>query len=242
MTLHTVTDIPKGLTNWCGPSAVSIITGKTYADVLQFFKKRRSSHSSRPNLRIKGTSTWEVRNNLASLGFRTDPWPSAWEKGATLAKWIRSREKHMVTEMALVVAGHHWLVVEGRKAACGLTKAPVFTSDYPRRRKRVTEVYWVRPIAGWKPIPASAFQAPVKPKRDSQALREGRFLSKVRRLATKLDTTYKVDRSDSYFDMDPCGAFPEGFSTLHLSWEETWIRLERCLEDSSLVEDGVYSE
>lgn len=66
----------------------------------------------------------------------------------------------------------------------------------------------------------------------------------LRRLARELDTGIKVDRSDDYFEMDPCAQFPEGFTTRHYDWVETLRRVRLCIEDPTVegFDGSGYSE
>jgi hypothetical protein len=234
MKLHTITGIPKGRTNWCGPSAVSVITGLPYIDSLNLMKDRRGNTRA-----LKGTSNNEVRAALLRRGYVLAFSPLPDDK-PTLARWLRERPKEKVREMALLVVSNHYIVVHGRKACDGWTKSPVFTSEFPKRRRRVEKVWWVREIEGFKPGPVP--EAPKKAAEPSARYEQEAYRA-LHKVTNALHADYKVDR-DSYFEMAPCAQFPKGFVTFHYGWRETLDRLERCIADPSIMdEDGSgYSE
>lgn len=134
--LHSVRNVPKGRTTWCGPSALDIITGCGYdraLDVLRLVTGKRS---------IKGTTNRAMLDALAKLSWTTKPVPV--DVGLTLAAWLRGRSKDQQTQTFLINVTGHYVVVRGRKGCDSHTKEPVWISDMPFRRSRVQKVWMVK--------------------------------------------------------------------------------------------------
>jgi len=125
---------PQGHNRYCGPAVISAITGCTTnkaASVIRFLTGRES---------IKGTYTYEVINTLSKYGvtmerMRVDR--------PTLTQWLKAnKDKRTSGRVFLLVAGHHWQLVSGRRYVCGRTKEVVSIKDKRvKRRARVTEAW-----------------------------------------------------------------------------------------------------
>lgn len=125
---------PKGHNSYCGPAVISAVTGCTTneaASVIRLLTGRES---------IKGTYTHEVRNALSKYGvtmkrMRVDR--------PTLTQWLKAnRDKRTLGRVFLIVAGHHWQLISGRRYVCGRTGDIVSVKDHQvKRRARVTEVW-----------------------------------------------------------------------------------------------------
>jgi len=125
---------PKGHNSYCGPAVISAVTGCTTneaASVTRLLTGRES---------IKGTYTYEVRNTLSRYGvtmrrMRVDR--------PTLTQWLKAnKDKRTSGRVFLLVAGHHWQLISGRRYVCGRIGEVVSIKDKRvKRRARVTEAY-----------------------------------------------------------------------------------------------------
>lgn len=141
--LHSVTGVPKGRRCWCGPAALAIITGQRYDAMLALLGDvaQRS--------RVMGVHDWEMRAALRATGWEMMRVPA--NPDLTLAAWMRARSANQQAVLYLVCISRskgHYVVVQGRKAADNHTKAPVWLTDFPHRRKRINQVHAVHTIGG----------------------------------------------------------------------------------------------
>lgn len=182
-TLKPVKRAAKGHNGYCGPSALSIITGIDTAEasaVIRHVSRKRS---------VKGTSHLEIITSLNLLGYHVSSAsklnPFTPKANPTLAAWLKSDQRDGKT-LYLVVAGHHWQVVQGRRYCCGITKDIVSIRDAKvKRRARVTAVYRVEHAR--KVALADVLPAKVK---DSEAT----VRRKARALAAKHDIHIEAER------------------------------------------------
>lgn len=133
--LKSITGWEKG-TRWCGPSAISIITGQSHPVALALLKDSRAEREA--DMRIKGVSYGEMRRVLTGLGYAMMPESS--HAGVTVAEWLRRRTPEVRQSTMLIVAGVHYIVVKGNYACDSWTSDPVLISKMPHRRKRMNAV------------------------------------------------------------------------------------------------------
>lgn len=128
----------KGGNRFCGPSALSALTGldtDTAAALLRHWTGRRQ---------ITGLAQHHMYDALLALGF--DPVQHHVKGKPTLAAWLKANIEHRTPgRVFLIVAGNHYQLVEGRRYVCGITTEIVSVrDDKVKRRARVTSVYEVR--------------------------------------------------------------------------------------------------
>jgi hypothetical protein len=175
MRLH---DVKVGKNRFCGPAALSAITGRPVDEIVLAF------HATFPDKKVMGTHGWEVRQVLGLYGptlqFLDTP------KKPTLAKWLRDNTTLRTPgRLFLLAAGHHWVVVSGRRIVCGKVKTVMSIRAYPHRRARVTEAYEVRgTLDRGLPAPVRAYKER-KVKKAAAGARESARRAKTRRLAEK---------------------------------------------------------
>ena len=233
-------EVPK-LKRWCGPSAISIITGQPYFHALELLKdaEKRPHQTSEPIL--KGASPRLVRTVLQDLGYRTTQ--RVIPAGITVAAWLAARKggDHFTT--FLIVAANHWMVVKGEEACCGILGAPAPVGRMKFRRGIVTHCWVVEPIAGRQQPIAT------KPRRKAPSVRTGweRQDAKDRRSFVKLakqhGLTFKIVKDCGtirYLEIDPCPVFPRGLETMHHDWDETLDRVQHCLDHPEEAAQGSY--
>lgn len=170
-TLKPVKRAAKGHNRYCGPAALSIITGIDTAEasaVIRFVNKKRS---------VQGTHDWEIIKSLNLLGYHVSSAaklnPLTPKTNPTLAAWLKSDQRDGKA-LYLVVAGNHWQVVQGRRYCCGLSSNIVSIRDAKvKRRARVTAVYRIehaRKVALAGVLPAKVKDTEATVRRKARAL------------------------------------------------------------------------
>ncbi len=145
LTLHPVRRGTKASNRYCGPSAISILTGLDTRDTARLLRSVGGRSA------IKGTHWHEMSRALIKLGFRLDPCRipivATPPKRLTLIAWLKRSRAERGTDTFLLGAGHHYAVVQGRRYACGQSKVIVSFKDIPHRCARMEEVYKVVRVA-----------------------------------------------------------------------------------------------
>ena len=136
--MRSVKKAKSGHNRYCGPAALSILTG---CDTQQAAALLRLV-SGKPS--IKGCRTTDLLDAVERLGYNSQwsaPRPAGVEHGkVSLAAWLKQTRDSRGSGTYLLVAGHHFAVIEGRRYCCGLTGKPVPFKSIPHRRAQVTEV------------------------------------------------------------------------------------------------------
>ena len=126
---------------YCGPSAISAITGMTTGEAARLIRLEsgqtavRGTHTSHL---LYALSKCNVRHERRSFGLKLHR-----RTGPTLAGWLKATVKERTANRVfLIVAGWHWQLIQGRRYVCGIVKEPVsIKSKRIKRRARVAEVY-----------------------------------------------------------------------------------------------------
>jgi hypothetical protein len=125
---------------YCGAAVVSAITGMTTGEAARLVRHLSGVRS------VKGTSTRQIRDafNACGIQFKSRSYGMRLNRtnGVTLAGWLKGSVKYRNAERVfLIVAGHHWQLVQGRRYVCGITKDIVSIKDKKvKRRARVSEL------------------------------------------------------------------------------------------------------
>lgn len=125
--LKTPTRTTRGVTEWCGPTALAVLTGLSYDEAYEKMKRainrQRGKEAVARGLRrdywkksaFKGVSTYEIRIAGKALGLKIK-W--AIERGTISRRALRGttlltfvREHTVKGKTYLVVAGNHYVVV-----------------------------------------------------------------------------------------------------------------------------------
>ena len=231
MKIYPVNIDPKDHNKWCGPAAISILTGMTTGESARII---RSINGGRP---VKGTECWEISRalRLCNLGM----YPKGLDTPSpTLAQWFKSSAKmRSAGRVFLVSAGWHWQVVSGRRFCCSVTQEIVgLKHEKVSRRARVEAVYEIKLCAGAKKIKRPPAAVKTKPKVDPA-------YAQLRKLVKQHGMSGRLERDGEWEDytIKPCALFPDGFQTFHHGdWYETLDRVETCIETPSLVVRGYY--
>jgi hypothetical protein len=215
--------------------------------MLELLKEGRQKNYQGRGPTVKGSSDWELRRALNKLGYTTKY--EAIEPKVTFAAWLRRRTPEQVRAMYLVSTGNHWVVVQGRKACCGIVKTPRFISKMRARRASVKETWMITRLpADRRPKPPK-LKGLVRPRQFVDWERRVKALERkawrdLHKLSRQHGFNFKVDKSDSYLELTPCAIFPKGFTTYHMDWIESYARVKLCIDDPSKMDpDGSgYSE
>ena len=142
-------------TRWCGPTALSVLTGRcyknTYQDMQRLRNRRKIGKISLRNAEpISGVWQREVLDMLEIYGYHADThqWECSYkmEWQITFARWLRDtyhdRDKKA---WYLVCLNGHFCVIKGNKVFDQHTPANGTTlKKYKFRRTKVVNVYKVR--------------------------------------------------------------------------------------------------
>lgn len=239
MNLRPVNNTGNG---YCGPAAVSIITGLGTAEAASLMR----AHSGATF--IKSASYGEVFAAFRALGCvveeATDLLPAGhWARNRkdqlTFLQWIRSTRGKRGNDMLLVADSSHYRVVRGTAYNCSMTKEPVHVADAPRQRSRIERVWRVRKVGPVQPSVTAV--TTVKKATDAQrAAQKARARAKAL-IALHPQIEAEVERSDGEFRIwvtcpfleneacDPLGVLPgDIYEGDHIvdGWVEALERVE----------------
>jgi hypothetical protein len=187
---------------YCGPSAISAVTGLTTGESARLIRKV-SGRSS-----IKGTHASELIGAFAQCNIEVSSAKLAFGQ-QTLGQWLKVSSSSRGDDVYLISAGHHWQLVQGRRFVCGITREVVSQRDRRVKRKaRVKAVYLLK--AKGRLVKPAVVEKP-KAKVDSSYL-------EFRKYCKEQGLTYKL-AYDDYIE------FSDGFEFPHYGdWNETLDR------------------
>lgn len=258
MEIHPVKHVKGDMNRYCGPSAISIVTGMTTGEAARLLR-----HVSRKRS-IKGTSSTQMYSAFEKCGIymkslrvplKPDPNISfdaqghRWQRAVktkdkqpdrrpTLAQWLRdSGDLRTAGRVFLVSAGNHWQIITGRRFCCGITRQIVgFTHDKVMRRARVSEVYEL--TAGR----LRGITIPDLVRKPKKTITGDKQYAEVKKLEREYGFKGRIERDGHIKDyvVPACDLFPRGFSTMHHDWWETLSRLLDAIADyeAHVDEDG----
>lgn len=187
--IKSVNQGPRGDRNrYCGPSAISCITGMTTGEAARLIRHVGGRKS------VKGSYNWEVRRALEMCGIKSKPVSFDLNlhrrTGPTLAGWLKATVKERTANRVfLIVAGWHYQLVQGRRIVCGILWDPTsIRGKRVKRRARVSHV-WELTAEGKVTIPSEAR----KPKSGYNSDR-----SKAQRLAAQLGIKIEIEKFYDY--------------------------------------------
>ena len=136
--------------SWCGPTALTVLTGKRYDIIEQDLLKRKNRHGKGryvftwnggrryiPHKKvhtIKGMHNGQMRGALHRYGYTMK---ESDNHGAnqTFRQWTRATHGKRGKTWYLVVAGSHYLVVKGNK---------VWDTNTPVKGMPITKIRWYK--------------------------------------------------------------------------------------------------
>ena len=135
MKIKPVTNISTDRNRYCGPAVISAVTGMNSGEAARLIRSVSGQRA------VRGAHTTHVRRAMKLCGIQSI-YRSCTPK-ITLAAWLRESKTSRTTgRVFLVVAGHHFQLIEGRRYVCGRTRDIVSIKDKQvKRRARVEEVY-----------------------------------------------------------------------------------------------------
>lgn len=217
---------------YCGPAVISCLTGMTTGEAARLIRARTGKTN------VMGTYTHEVRGALSQCGLQMTPIALS-ANGLTLTQWLaESVAKRKAGIIYLVLAGNHWQLISGRRYVCGRIGEIVSIKDKRvKRRARVSAVWRIDFLPGRTKVTIPEIAR--KPKKTSDP-----HLTQLKALECRFGFKGKIERDGDWKDyiVPPCETFPNGFETVHYDWAETLRRVEICLEDPELIDEGRYSE
>lgn len=238
MKIHPVNHAKGDTNRYCGPSALSIVTGMSTGEAARLLRTLSGAAA------IKGTTTGQMSRAFRTCGInmvrikvkhqapaimrkvcqvRRDTSETYTETRPTMTQWLKdSKDIRTPGRVFLIDAGHHWQIVSGRRFCCGRTgKIVSITDKKANRRARVSGVY---ELVGDKiaiPPCARKPKATIDPyrKRLMQVEKENGFKGRL---------VMNIGVKD--YEVPPCDTFPHGFSTMHHDWSETLGRVLHCMD------------
>lgn len=132
---------------FCGPAALSAITGNTVEECCAMIRKLCYKRS------VKGMTDCHMIRVLTAFGYTaTQLFYAGYERRKqrpTMAAWLKAfRGKRDFDDKLLMAAGHHYVVIQGLKLWDNANPKGVYLSRYSHRRKRVHGVWLVRKVQG----------------------------------------------------------------------------------------------
>lgn len=123
-----------GSNGFCGPTAISALTGLDTDAVVALLLELR------PFLRknVGGMDACSMGAVLRHLGYRcTEPTSRSYKK-PTLNQWIKDHEYSLTQTDTVYLIGtsDHWVVIQGQQYVCPFTKGKRVGLDDPRIQKR----------------------------------------------------------------------------------------------------------
>jgi len=246
--IHPVKNAKGDSNRYCGPAALSIVTGMTTGEAARLLRAQSGKAS------IKGTSSGQMQRAFKACGVTMK---TIWFKPAepkvmkkrlpgtnwvigsytetrpTLTQWLKDSQSIRTTgRVFLVSAGNHWQIITGRRFCCGIVKDIISITDKrANRRARVENVFELT-ATGRITIPGTAR----KPKASTTVCPYRRDL---KALEKKHGFKGKIERDRDWIDyvVPKCDTFPLGFGTMHHDWAETLGRVEMTLEDPNVLDD-----
>ena len=158
---------------YCGPAVISAVTGMVTGEAARLIRHvsgQKVVRGSYPHHVLRALALCNVGcKNKKFFGYNTKQQP-------TLAQWLKSSKDIRTSgRVFLIVAGHHFQLVEGRRYVCGRTKDIVSVrSKLVKRRCRVEQV-----IELCKDDKIKIPDAARKPKKEYNALRP--YINKMKK-------------------------------------------------------------
>lgn len=121
---------------YCGPSAISALTGLPTNQCTAIIREVNDHGNA-----VRGFGPQPMLRTLYALGIGARQVRDKADKTQkkNLRTWVKDHSKG--DDIYLVIAGNHWIIVNGKHAMCGWTKDLVYVDDHPFARKFVTDVW-----------------------------------------------------------------------------------------------------
>ena len=130
--------VKSGSNRYCGPAVLSSLLNIDTGEAARRIREVSDRAA------IKSTYTWELIKVLDAAGYsvKTALSPSKKDR-PTLAGWLKSSVNDRTAgRVFLILAGHHYQLISGRRYVCGMTKNIVSVRDKQVRRRARVERVW----------------------------------------------------------------------------------------------------
>ncbi len=168
MKIKPVTNISTDRNLYCGPAVISAVTGMNTGEAARLIRSVSGQKA------VRGAFTTHVLRAITLCGIQ-----SIYRRCTpkiTLAAWLKESKSIRTTgRVFLVVAGHHFQLVEGRRYVCGRTRNIVSIKDKQVKRRARVEVVYELVAKGKITIPDQAR----KPKQTANQYRS--YIDKMKR-------------------------------------------------------------
>jgi len=131
---------PEAMTMWCGPAAISIITGNRVEWAASKLAKIKYD-KCRPKM-VRGVSNFEMRYVLDRMGYECIRLHDHDCKGMTLGKWIDSYSSKHHRAVILVNVTEHYVVANLGHVADNHKPNGCPVGEHPARRK-IIKCAWI---------------------------------------------------------------------------------------------------
>jgi hypothetical protein len=142
---------------FCGPAALSLITGKHVDKCVEQVHEYRDGLGKRRN--VRGMSNWEMTWVLGRMGFQQSKLnvPKQNPTLVALMRWIKRQDFWDAKNVYLVNVTGHYVVMKGIKLFDNRNPEGVFFGRYEHRRWRVKHVWEVMRRDAC-PVPAASYR------------------------------------------------------------------------------------
>jgi hypothetical protein len=175
---------------YCGPRAISILTGVSVSQIERMLRRKRRGYRDRRGRKIpiRGTHPWEVIKVLKHLDCKVERMPVIEN---TIGRFCEDT-KHLDVPFLVEVTGHFLVVHRG-----------TMSDKNPRPTRRVEQAWKVTAPAEPKLHKPPAPQ-PQKPKPDIKQVRHQRLLQRIKQWETKRkraeNALRKLKRQVKYYE------------------------------------------
>ncbi len=233
MKIYPVNHPKTGGNKFCGPAAISIVTGM---DTGQAARLIRTTNRMR---KVTGTTDAQMMRALRACGVSMVQHYAGDGKAKerpTMTQWLRDSQKMRTPgRVFLVSAAHHWQIITGRRFCCGVVRDIVSIKDKrANRRGRVKAVYELL-VHDKIVIPDEAYEKPSASNLYDKTCRE-----RLKRAEKEHGVKGRLESNSGVQDyvIDPCPLFPRGFSIVHYNWPETFEKFDFFANDYSAYDDS----
>ena len=150
---------PKGQ-SWCGPTALTVLTGKRYDIIEKDLLKRINNHRNKPRFdwktgqrkhfeskqvtQIRGMHNGQMRGSLKKYGYDMKSNPKMYSYNQTFRQWIKATHGKRGKNWFLISAGSHYMVVKGNRMWDTNTPAEgVSITKLPWKKRAKMESVWI---------------------------------------------------------------------------------------------------
>lgn len=129
---------------WCGPGALSILTGRSVNHCARIIAKRRNKrywyHGHGTSKQVRGTWFSEIRDALDDMGFSMHG--VKFKRGTTLHRYMTDRGGEQWKSAMLIEVSNHWMVAH--RDTLSDNSMTCHHSEHKQRLTRIRDGWIVR--------------------------------------------------------------------------------------------------